>query len=672
MKKHLLLLLVLVTSITLYATIPTGYYDAANGKKSEALRSQLKTIISANYTSISYSGLEPHYAETDMRSNGYIWDMYSTCSFTMSDANCSQHNVCDCWNKEHSVPQSWFSEQSPMKSDLFHVYPTDARVNNFRSNYPYGETSNTSYVDNDSHALGHIGTSNFPGYTGKIYEPDDEYKGDLARTYFYMSTRYMDRDFTKSSEGRVMFENGADLTDYAVALLLKWHRQDPVSQKEIDRNNAVYLKQHNRNPFIDYPYMVEYIWGTQKAVNLNMTTDVISSEDVRFIPGVSDGSIQLTDPVIMCSTDDINFLPVLAWESTTHAISFTGANLTGSLTLTITGSDAQYFSADETVFANANGAHTVTLTYQPAAVGEHNAILTMASPDADDVVITLSGRCAAQCNIIWMVDAQTYTAGTPTGTIALGGHPTDLPTAPQSCSAESELFMGWSSTLIDGTTDEAPADLFMDAEDAPAVVENTTFYAVFAHRVEDQYNAEPDTLIWESTQTIQGWTVSTKKAGTYYVLNTNGYITSPAIDLSLLTSVTITARTYGGTSFNTIHISAGDSELGTIVALNKTMNPYTWTNTQVLSGESALTFTGTNNTDANGPGLQRIEIVTAGKGYSYTRFMTTCSDEPGPETALPEPQMADSACNAVFKRMVNGHVLIERNGAQYTILGKKL
>ena len=671
MKKQLLLL-VLVTSATLYAAIPTGYYNAADGKKGEALRSQLKSIISANYNSISYSGLEPHYEQTDMRPNGYIWDMYSTCTFTMSDAGSSQHNVCDCWNKEHSVPQSWFKEQSPMKSDLFHVYPTDARVNNFRGNLPYGETSSTANIDNNSHALGHIGTSSFAGYSGKVYEPDDEYKGDFARTYFYMSTRYMDRDFTKSDMGSVMFENGADLTSYSVALLLKWHRQDPVSQKEIDRNNAVYLKQHNRNPYIDYPYLVEYIWGTMTASNVNMTTDVISSEDVRFIPGVSDGSIQSTDPIIMCATDQITFLPVLAGESSTREISLTGANLSSALTLTITGADAQYFSASETAFADANGTHYVTLTYQPVAVGEHNAVLTLASQGADDVVISLSGRCAAQCNIVWKVDGQNYTAGDPTNMVAVGGRPTILPDAPQSCSTESELFMGWSSSLIDGTTDEAPADLFIESEDAPAVVENTTFYAVFAHQAEGQSSAESDTLIWNSTETVQGWTVSTKKSGTYYVLNTNGYITSPVIDLSRLASVTITARTYGGPTFNTIHISAGNSELGSIVALNKTMNPYTWTNTEALSGESALTFTGTANTDANGPGLQRIEIVTTGVGYTYTRYMTTCSQIPDPTSDIDAVQTVDSAQDTVFKRIVNGHLHIERNGIRYTVLGEKL
>ena len=669
--KQLSLLLLLITSTTLYAAIPSGYYDAANGKKGEALRAQLKTIISANYTSISYSGLEPHYAETDMRSNGYIWDMYSTCNFTMSDAGSSQQNVCDCWNKEHSVPQSWFSEQSPMKSDLFHVYPTDARVNNFRGNLPYGETSSTANIDNNSHALGHIGTSNFTGYSGRVYEPDDEYKGDFARTYFYMSTRYMDKDFTQSTTGSVMFENGADLTPYSVALLLKWHRQDPVSQKEIDRNNAVYLKQNNRNPFIDYPYMAEYIWGTQKSVNLNMETDVISSEDVRFVPGVSDGSIQSTDPIIMCATDQVTFLPVLVGESSVHEIFFTGANLSEAVTLTINGTDAQYFSADETVFANANGTHSVTLTYQPAEVGTHTALLTLASAGADDVLITLAGRCAAQCNITWMVDGQNYTLGNPTSTIAVGARPTVLPDAPQSCSTESEQFMGWSSTLIDGTADEAPADLFKDSEDAPAVVDNTTFYAVFAHMEENQTNAEPDTLIWVSTETVPDWTVSTKQAGEYYVLNTNGYITSPVVDLARLKSITITARTYGGTSFNTIHIAAGDNELGTVVASNNKMNLYTWTNTETLSGESPLTFTGTNNTDANGPGLQRIEIVTTGNGYTYNHFMTTCSENPEPSTGINDIILPEDGSNAASKRLVNGHVQIELRGIRYTILGTK-
>jgi len=200
--------------------------------------------------------------------------------------------VCDGWNKEHSIPQSWFNEQSPMKSDLFHVYPTDARVNNFRGNDPYGEVAGATGTgisnNTGNHARGKVGSNTFSGYTGRVYEPDDEFKGDFARTYFYMCARYRDRSLNSSTGSVVFTSTPTDLTAYAKSLFLQWHRQDPVSQKEIDRNQAVYGIQENRNPFIDYPYLVEYIWGERAGESVNMSM-LVASCDPSFVPGVSNG-----------------------------------------------------------------------------------------------------------------------------------------------------------------------------------------------------------------------------------------------------------------------------------------------------------------------------------------------------------------------------------------------
>ena len=261
--------------VTGVAAIPDGYYDGVDGKSSanailDALFSKIK-----DHTVIGYDNLEPYYEQTDFTGDT-VWDMYSTCRFTYAEANKEQHAVCDGWNKEHSIPQSWFSKGSPMKSDLFHVYPTDARVNNFRSNNPYGEVAGgngAGFKDNyQGHGLGKLGSNTFPGYTGTVFEPADEYKGDFARTYFYMCARYRDKNLDVS-EGSVVFtSNKTNLTDFAKNLFLKWHRQDPVSQKEIDRNEAVYKIQNNRNPFIDYPDFAEYIWGDKVGQTINLST----------------------------------------------------------------------------------------------------------------------------------------------------------------------------------------------------------------------------------------------------------------------------------------------------------------------------------------------------------------------------------------------------------------
>ncbi len=293
----------LLSASAVFADIPAGYYNGIENKKDESLRETLSDIID-NHSSIAYgNGMHSYYAYTDCDKNGKIIDIYSKCVFTISDAGSSQSKVCDCWNKEHTVPSSWFKKAKPAYSDFFHIYPTDARINNFRGNIPYGETNNTDYVTDDANktkGLGHIGTSSFSGYTGKVYEPDDEYKGDLARNYLYMITRYMTMNFTQATEGEAVFTytgGKAYFTNYAINLFMKWHREDPVSQKEIDRNNAIYSGvQHNRNPFIDYPYLAEYLWGKEKGKGVDMS-HLISSSDARFIPGVSNGYSDATDDI---------------------------------------------------------------------------------------------------------------------------------------------------------------------------------------------------------------------------------------------------------------------------------------------------------------------------------------------------------------------------------------
>lgn len=266
--KKVSLIVALLSILSVRAEIPANYYDRLDGTSATGLVTAIFNTIS-NHTNVGYDGLYTVYPTSDLTGNNGVWDIYSTCGFTHGNKKCGNYGkVCDCYNREHSVPQSWFGEASPMKSDAFHVYPTDGKVNGQRSNYPYGEC--TSGTNLGGHALGRLGSSTFPGYTsvGTVFEPVDEYKGDLARTYFYMVTCYRNKNFTQSNEGAKVFtwsNSTAGLTPYAIALFLKWSREDPVSQKEIDRNEAIYNFQHNRNPFIDLPGLEEYLWGTKQG-----------------------------------------------------------------------------------------------------------------------------------------------------------------------------------------------------------------------------------------------------------------------------------------------------------------------------------------------------------------------------------------------------------------------
>ena len=298
MKKHFisLLALLLVTQIcsanviTGVAVIPDGYYSSVDHTSSPtAILDALNGIISG-HTVIPYDDLEPYYQQTDFYSDT-LWDMYSTCRFVADDANKQQSALCDGWNKEHVCCQSWLGSGS-MVSDLYNVYPTDARVNNLRSNYPYGEVNGPNGTgitkDPDGHALGKRGSSSttISGYSDMVFEPHDNYKGDFARTFMYMVARYRSNTLN-SGNGSVMFvSNKTDFTTYAKNLLMKWHRNDPVSQKEIDRNQAVYGIQKNRNPFIDYPDLAEYIWGDRVGQSVDLSSMTPTCDGGGYTPAV--------------------------------------------------------------------------------------------------------------------------------------------------------------------------------------------------------------------------------------------------------------------------------------------------------------------------------------------------------------------------------------------------
>ena len=255
MRNITLIIIALLCFTTTYAQMPDGYYDSARDLCGEELRQKLYSIISS-HTTLGYSELWTAYRQTDLNDNGKIWDIYSNCNFTLGTDQCGNYNSeCDCYNREHTVPQSWFGDATPMKTDLFHVYPTDGWVNNKRGNLPLGKVSNPTYTSGNGSKIGPCSAS---GYSGTVFEPIDEYKGDLARTYFYMSVCYKNKNLGQTSES--MFE-GSELKPWALQMLLQWHYNDPVSQKEIDRNNTVYALQHNRNPFIDCPYFAEAIWN---------------------------------------------------------------------------------------------------------------------------------------------------------------------------------------------------------------------------------------------------------------------------------------------------------------------------------------------------------------------------------------------------------------------------
>lgn len=265
LKSIKLLLLGLLVTVQAQAVIPTGYYAGTDGLMKVALKTKLYDIIKG-HTSLSYADLWTVFQTTDKRPDGKVWDIYSnSTNYTFVTNQCGNYGgEGDCYNREHSFPKSWFGgEIAPMYTDLFHMYPSDGYVNNTRSNYPFGNVYNVTKASDNNYSL--LGTSTESGSTLTVFEPADEWKGDMARTYFYMVTRYENLVAGwKSNANTEMLAGNAypALSSWAIKVLLEWSRLDPVNEKERARNEVIYSNfQHNRNPFIDYPSLAEYVWG---------------------------------------------------------------------------------------------------------------------------------------------------------------------------------------------------------------------------------------------------------------------------------------------------------------------------------------------------------------------------------------------------------------------------
>lgn len=569
-----MLALLLVVQITWAELQPstdlTAYYAAVNNKSGDAIRTALHNKINA-HTTVSYDNLKYLFKWSDTYNNAgtTIDDIYSFCDPAYTETWCS--GVCG-YNREHSVPKSWFNEVTPLYSDAFHLYPTNCYVNSYRGNLAFGECEGgTKCTTNGVNARGRKGTSTFSdggtsyASVGTVYEPDDEFKGDLARTYFYMVTCYMNKRFNYADGGVSMFSwqnNTADLSAYSVALLLKWHRQDPVSQRELARNEVIYgnpnlnkcaYKQGNRNPFIDYPELAEYIWGNRKGQPVNLAA---------LVSGYDSDTVPPTPP-------------------------------------------------------------TPTVKY----------------------------------GVNWSVNGDIV----QTDSVMENGILVNLPVEPESCSGESNIFMGWTDEPISGASDVAPLVLYTVASQIPVITEDLTLYAVFAKQVVTE-NAAPTTYVYNE-QSTEGWTNTAGKNGSYWLLVQGNYIESPAVDLSGLTSITMNIRTYQGSGNNTVSIKAAGTEIATLTANNNRLNDYTWTNTGSLSGVSPLRFSAEAHA-SQGIGFASITINATGAGVTYTRYITSCQ----------EPTEIESVETKVSVRkiLIGGQIYILREGRLYNLQGARV
>lgn len=309
-----ILLVCLAFGSNVCGQIPAGYYDAAAGLHGYELKTALYNIIHG-HSELLYGDLYSYFVYTDSKPGNVVWDMYSDVPggspayiyyHTPADQCGSYSAEGDCYNREHIVPSSWFNSGIPMYSDLFNLVPVDGFVNNKRGNYPLAQVGIASWTSTNGSRVGNCITS---GYTSTVFEPLDDYKGDLARSILYMATCYENVVAGwagNSNAGSVLAGNDSSVFHpWYVTLLLSWHDGDPVSSKEIARNDSVYKYQHNRNPYIDHPEWVNEVWAytgsvAETAYLLSVAMDVSPNpaRDVVYIdlPGTeANSSIRLFD-----------------------------------------------------------------------------------------------------------------------------------------------------------------------------------------------------------------------------------------------------------------------------------------------------------------------------------------------------------------------------------------
>lgn len=269
MKRHtfpiVLGFLLLLPGIVL-AGIPDGYYDAAYGKKKADLKAAMHDVI-APHTKINYSSLWVYYEKVDYldKTNAegqhQVMDYYSDKVFYFTGDGSAVSGM----NKEHVAPQSWWGKGTdiPVGSDLFQVIPSESNANSAKGNYPLGVvTGAVSYPNSKSGPNSRMKTGKDKN-DKMVFEPCDEYKGDFARIFFYVATCYPDVNWQERTDVNVSFrrEDYPTLKADILPTLLQWAKNDPVCEWEITRNERVYAEQGNRNPFIDFPNLAEYIWG---------------------------------------------------------------------------------------------------------------------------------------------------------------------------------------------------------------------------------------------------------------------------------------------------------------------------------------------------------------------------------------------------------------------------
>lgn len=466
--KLKLLILSLFVCLYCFSQAPAAYYSTATGT-GYVLKTQLYNIIK-DHKDNGYGGLYTIYQTSDrdyyFENDATILDMYSekpngTDPYNFSATStqrCGSYTVeGDCYNREHIIPQSIFNKLAPMVSDAHFITPTDGKVNGQRSNYPHGTVATTSWLSLNGSKLG---SSAIAGYVGPIFEPIDEFKGDIARMYFYFATRY---ENTVAGYSYPMFNGTINqvFTPQFLTMLLAWSAQDPVSKREIDRNNAIYQHQNNRNPYIDHPEFVQAVWNptpdtevptaptnlaasnataTKVTLNWSPATDnvAVTSYEI-YVNNVLTTTVNTTTITITSLTPLTNYsFFVLAKDA---AVNASVASNVANATTTAAIVDTQAPTTPLNLSASNSSPTSVTLNWDAATDNVEvtnyevymNNVLKTTTNSLTTIITNLTA--ATTYNFYVLAIDQANNKSTPSNTLAKATEPAPAPTS--QCAAEN-------------------------------------------------------------------------------------------------------------------------------------------------------------------------------------------------------------------------------------------
>lgn len=361
--KKLLLECWCLAACTLAVYGQEEYYRPVEGLKKAELKTALHELIQPE-TVLDYGGKGEGYtwsgfAVTDRMPDGEsVRDRYSDIARTFNGLE-----AVPGMNIEHVFANSWWGHTvNEAYCDLFNLFPSDASANGRKSNNPMGVVDGEASFDNGVTRVGRSSSYRADSLI-TVWEPADQWKGDFARTFFYMATCYEDlQDEWQTKEGLLVVQPDRypTLRPWVSSLLLEWNEADPVDDIERDRNEAVYGIQGNRNPFVDYPQLAAYIWGdsTEHA----FYTDKNATEAELFVPEAD---------------ESLDYGLQAVSKGMEEKLVIRGRNLPGGLTLTV---DGEAFTLDRETLTAEEVTRGTTVTVRCAAgipAGRHTATLTL-------------------------------------------------------------------------------------------------------------------------------------------------------------------------------------------------------------------------------------------------------------------------------------------------------